>query len=88
MEPDGGGMNYEKSAWKSKKFLFGIGVELGLFGLCAGIMSVYDEMNMWTAMVLMFLVATIGTVAFGFCGYQAALDRYVRIAEIAGRGEK
>lgn len=72
----------EKSASKSKKFIFGAGVELILTAFVIIIFFRYDTIDWPLAMVLMLTIFTMGVIAMVFNGYQAGVDKYVRGAAL------
>lgn len=72
----------EKSAWKSKKFKFGVFTELFLVGLAVlTILTFKDSGASWPLFSFLTVdLFMIGMVAFTFCGYQASCDKVQRMA--------
>ncbi len=78
----------EKAAWKSKKFIFGISIEIVLAYFVIMTLRKFDEINWPLATVLCLAIFTMGSIALVFNGYQAALDKYVRGAALTGIADK
>ena len=72
----------EKPAFKSKKFVAFLFVEVLMTMLAAMIIYQQDIEKLGGNFAFMTLIVTIGFIAVGYILGQAALDRYVRVAKI------
>ena len=73
----------DKKWHDSKKFLAFLIMELLLAGLAGFALWKQPGLGWPLSMFMTFIVVTMGAVAFGFNGQQAALDKYMRGAAIA-----
>ena len=80
----------EKAPLGSKKFLFAAVMSLLWKVLIFfALLSLFDHVDVaeaWRAWVVLAMVIINGFIDVGYIGGQAWLDRYVRVAQIAGKG--
>jgi hypothetical protein len=76
---------YEKSWWRSKKFLAFLIMEVLLGGLAVYALLTQRPLGWPLAAFMTSHVVTMGCVAFAFTGQQAKLDLYVRAMSLIGK---
>lgn len=68
----------EKQWYQSKKFIAFLITEVLLAGLAVAALLSQDSLGWPLSGFMIAIVLSIGAVAFGFNGQQAALDKYLR----------
>lgn len=76
---------FEKPAHKSKKFLAFIFMEIWLGVLAIVALFTQKGLGWPLATFMSLIVVTMGAIALAFNGYQAALDKYFRLAALLGK---
>jgi len=83
---NGNGSKYEKSHLQSKKFVAYLVAEVLWKAVMVLLIVTWTEG--WAMGVMLTVVIVAGFIEATFIGGQAALDKYVRVAEITMEGQK